>query len=165
MQEWRWNCSSLRATCTSGAWDTHPSSLSSPAPPLTSWWHGRRSRQWVQPHCASELGVGDFLCAVRALRTAQETTANATPYSGTWANWFRCLTKSAMNLGIKATSGHLPLPPSFVSHLVKVQGWKRKIFSLQITPISPSYALYGLTGSHPLTEKRENPPLPVGDPH
>lgn len=63
-----------------------------------------------------------------------------------------------MDLGIKAISGHLHLPPSFVSHLLEAQGGERKILSSAITPISPSYSLYGLTGSHPLSEKRENLP-------
>lgn len=60
-----------------------------------------------------------------------------------------------MDLDAKAISGHLPLS-SFVSFLIKAQGGKRKIFTLGITSVSSSYSLYELTGSHPLTEKREN---------
>lgn len=157
-QEWRWKHSSQRTTCTSGAWGTDPSSLSSPAPLPASWEHRRWSRQWVHPHRASELGVRVPSWAVRALRSVQETTANATALWHRRANWFRCLTNSPMDLGIKAISGHLLLTLSFVSHLVEAQGGKRKILSLGITAISPSYSLYGLTGSHPLPEKRENLP-------
>lgn len=72
------------------------------------------------------------------------------------SEWFRCLMKSPSGSSYKSNIWTSSPPLFFCFTPCGGTGRTREILSLGITPILPSYSLYGLTGSHPLSEKREN---------